>query len=120
VKFLTHVLESAGCGLLLDVTNLYTNAVNHGYDAAGFLAELPLERVTQLHFAGGHWADGELIDSHAHPAMEEVWSLMDRVFRAAPVKAITLERDENLPPFEEIVAELGRARGIGRTHNRWN
>src|SRR5439155_25020083 len=54
-QFLTELLERTDCGLLLDVTNLYTNAVNHGYDLQSMLEQLPLERVVQLHFAGGYW-----------------------------------------------------------------
>ena len=67
VEFVTAVLDRTGCGLLCDVTNLYTNAVNHGLDLGRVLDRWPWDRVVQLHFAGGHWHDGSLIDSHAHP-----------------------------------------------------
>ena len=118
-QFLTEVLERSDCGLLLDVTNLYTNAVNHGYDASSWLDEAPLERVVQLHFAGGEWNHGTLIDSHAAPTSPEVWQLLDEVVARAPVKGIILERDENLPPFAELLQEVRRAREIGRRHRRW-
>ena len=65
-EFVTAVLDRTGCGLLCDVTNLYTNAVNHGLDLDGVLDRWPWDRVVQLHFAGGHWHDGSLIDSHGH------------------------------------------------------
>ncbi len=64
-QFLNEVLQQTDCGLLLDVTNLHTNAVNHGYDPSIFLEQLPLERIVQLHFAGGHWHEGVLVDSHS-------------------------------------------------------
>ena len=118
-KFLARLLERAGCGLLLDVTNLHTNAVNHGYDPLDVLDALPLDRVVQLHFAGGEWHGGRLVDSHARPAPPEVWSLLETVVARAPVKGIILERDEDLPPFGELLDEVDRARAIMKAHGRW-
>jgi uncharacterized protein (UPF0276 family) len=119
-EFLREVLERTDCGLLLDVTNLHINSVNHDYDWRQFLRRLPLERVVQLHFVGGHWHDGALVDSHSHPTPEEVWEVLDEALRLAPVKGAILERDENLPHFTELLRELERARAIGRTHGRWD
>ncbi|MBD2743119.1 DUF692 domain-containing protein [Coleofasciculus sp. FACHB-1120] len=119
-QFLAEVVERSDCGLLLDVTNLYINAVNHNYDIYAFLAQLPLERVVQLHFVGGHWHNGVLIDSHSHSTHPEVWTLMEEVVARIPVKGIVLERDENLPPFAELSAELEGARKIGRRHGKWD
>jgi uncharacterized protein len=118
-EFLSQVLERTGCGLLLDVTNLHANAVNHGLDPGVILNELPWERVVQLHFVGGVWEDGLLVDSHSQPTPAEVWALMETVVARAPVKGAILERDENLPPFAELCGELERAREIGRRHGRW-
>ena len=117
--FLAEVLEQTDSGLLLDVTNLYTNAVNHGYDPGEFLNRLPLERVTQLHFAGGHWRNDMLVDSHAHATPPEVWAWMEEILARAPVKAAVLERDENLPPIEELLDELRHARELGQLQGRW-
>ena len=119
-QFLTEVVERTGCGLLLDVTNLYANAVNHGGDPADVLDELPMERVMQLHFVGGRWQDGLFVDSHSQPTPPEVWALMDDVLARAPVKGVLLERDENLPPFSELAAELEQARRLGRQRGRWD
>jgi uncharacterized protein len=118
-EFLTELADRTGCGLLLDVTNLYTNGINHGFDPIGLLDRLPLDRVVQLHFAGGEWRGGRLIDSHARPAPPEVWALLEEVVARAPVKGIILERDEDLPPFGELLDELDRARAIGKAHGRW-
>ena len=118
-EFIAEVLERTDCGLLLDVTNLYTNAVNHGYDPGDFLKRLPLERVVQLHFAGGHWRENVLVDSHAHPTPPEVWTWMEEVIARASVKAAVLERDESFPPFHSLLDELGQAREMGRRHGRW-
>ena len=119
-QFLTELVERTDCGLLLDVTNLYINSINHNYDALEFLDALPLERVVQLHFVGGEWHDGTLIDSHSQPTPEAIWELMAIVLAKAPVKGILLERDENLPPFAELAGEMARAREIGRKAGRWD
>lgn len=118
-EFVTAILEKSGCGLLLDVTNLYTNACNHGDDPIQFLEGLPLDRIVQLHFVGGHWFDGEWIDSHSQPTPPAVWDLLDQVLRRAPVKGVILERDENLPPFAELAGELQHARALGRQYQQW-
>ncbi|MEA5565465.1 DUF692 domain-containing protein [Anabaena sp. UHCC 0399] len=119
-QFLAEVVENADCGLLLDVTNLYINAVNHDYDVQAFLQDLPWERVVQLHFVGGHWHDGILIDSHSQSTPSQVWQLIDEVVARVAVKGIVLERDENLPAFAELTGELQQARQIGRRHGRWD
>ncbi|MEH2378532.1 MAG: DUF692 domain-containing protein [Nostoc sp.] len=118
-QFLGEVVERSDCGLLLDVTNLHTNAVNYGYDVHDFLQQLPCDRIVQLHFVGGHWHDGVLIDSHSQSTPVEVWQLMEEVVARVPVKGIILERDENLPPFAELTAELQKARDISRSYGRW-
>jgi uncharacterized protein len=119
VEFLNTILDQTGCGLLCDVTNLYTNAVNHGLNLDDILARWPWDHVVQLHFAGGHWHDQTLIDSHAHATPPEVFRVMDAAVAHAPVRGIILERDENLPPFAELLGELKQARSIMRRHGRW-
>jgi len=118
-EFLAEVLGRSGCGMLLDVANVYTNAVNHGGDALALLEALPLDRVVQLHFAGGHTRDGMLVDSHAHATPAEVWRLLEAAVEQAPVKGIILERDENLPALTELLPELDRARSIAARAGRW-
>ena len=116
--FLRAIVDRTGCGLLLDVTNLYTNHRNHGDDLDRFLDRLPGESVVQLHFAGGHEERGKLIDSHSHATPQEVWDLLERVVERFPVKGIILERDEDLPPFSEILKETDQARSVARRHGR--
>jgi uncharacterized protein len=117
--FLTEVLRRTGCGWLCDVTNLYTNAVNDGTDLDAHLDRWPWDRAMQMHVAGGHWRDGVLIDSHAHPAFPEVWRVVDEAVARSPVRGIILERDENLPPFGDLLDELAQARAILKRHGRW-
>jgi uncharacterized protein len=119
-EFLAEVVERTDCGLLLDITNLHINSVNHDYDIEDFLNSLPVERVVQLHFVGGHRHNGILIDSHSHPTPSEVWRIMDRVTSRMPIKGAVLERDENLPGFEELLKEMEQARDIGRKNRRWD
>lgn len=111
-EFLQAVVERTGCGLLLDVTNVYTNAVNHGFDAIDFLSRIPLDRVVQLHVAGGYWEDGELIDSHSRPTPPEVWQLVQWITERAPVCGVLIERDDDLPKLTELLDEVMQARQL--------
>lgn len=113
-EFLTRLVERTGCGLLLDVANLYYNALNRGHDPYAVLNDLPLHAVVQCHLAGGHHSHGEWIDSHAYGVPEPVWELFREIVQRAPVRAVIIERDENLPPFAELAAEAARARAILR------
>lgn len=114
-QFLTELVDRTGVGLLLDVTNLYTNSVNHRYDPIAFLEQLPCEKIVQLHFVGGHWQGDTLVDSHSRATPEEVWQLLGEVCARAPVRGTILERDDNLPAFDELAAEVARAREILRS-----
>jgi uncharacterized protein (UPF0276 family) len=118
-EFLSEVLEHSNCGLLLDVTNLHINAVNHGYNPYTFLDRMPLDHVMQLHFVGGHWYSGMLVDSHSQSTPPQVWALMEAVVSRVSVRGIVLERDENWPPFQDLLRELEQARSIGKRHKRW-
>jgi uncharacterized protein (UPF0276 family) len=114
--FLAALVERTGCGLLLDLANLHINAVNHHFDPFTFLGHLPLDRVVQLHFAGGHQEGELLVDSHSAPAPPEVWALLDHILAHAPVKGVVLERDEQLPPFDRLLEEISRVRQVWGRH----
>ena len=118
-KFLGELLDRTGCGLLLDVTNLFINSQNHGYDPVEFLKTIPAERIIQLHFVGGMMKDGKWIDNHSQNTQDDIFQLIDSVLQYAPVKGVILERDANFPPFTTITDELERARDLGRKHERW-
>src|SRR5262249_47497907 len=117
-EFLRAVLEDSDTGLLLDLTNLYVNSVNLGTDAREFLDSAPLERVVEIHVAGVRAAEvsrgalADVADSHDAPVPEPVWALVERVVAIAPVRALVLERDGRLGEFDEIDADLRRARAI--------
>lgn len=116
-EFLTKLLNETDCGLLLDVTNLYINSVNHKYDWRKFLDKLPLERIVQLHFVGGHKHKDYLIDSHSQKTQNEIWEVFREVCQRCEIKGAILERDENFPPFTEILEELQMARSLSEKTN---
>jgi uncharacterized protein (UPF0276 family) len=112
-EFVRAVVEAAGTGLLLDLENVHANTVNHGGDPFAYLAALPLDRVVEVHLAGGVWHHGEYADSHTRPVPEESWALLEWLVPRAPnLAAVIVERDDDLPPFAELLAEVRRAQGV--------
>lgn len=112
VEFLSKILNQADCGMLLDLNNLYINSVNFQYDPYEFLNKLPLERVIEIHLAGGSYKEGMLIDTHANPIKQAVWDLFAYACKKTPFKAAIIERDSNLPIFEDLLEEVRLARHI--------
>jgi uncharacterized protein (UPF0276 family) len=109
-EFLGRLAERTGCGLLLDVNNVYVSAFNHGFDAADYIARLPHERIVQIHLAGPTDCGAYLIDSHDHPVPEPVWRLYALAQRLTGGVATLLEWDGKIPPYPELLAELDKAR----------
>jgi uncharacterized protein (UPF0276 family) len=113
VEFIARTLEASGAGLLLDVNNVYVNSRNHGFDPVDFLAQLPLERVVQLHLAGhstSKW--GILIDTHGSPVLPEVEELLGFVIDRTGPRPVLLERDNDVPPLADLMSEVARLRGV--------
>ncbi|MEQ1513587.1 MAG: DUF692 domain-containing protein [Lysobacteraceae bacterium] len=111
IDFINAVLTEADCMMLLDVNNIIVNATNHRYDPSGFLAALPGERVAYLHVAG-HYDEAEdlKIDTHGSAVNAQVWALLEEAYRLFGPRPTLLERDFNLPPFEDLLDELGQVR----------
>ena len=111
VDFVNAVLAEADCDLLLDVDNVYVNAINHGYDAREFLARMPPARIASYHIAG-HYdeADDLKVDTHGAPVKDAVWSLLEETYRLHGVRPTLLERDFNFPPLPVLLAEVERIR----------
>lgn len=108
--FLAELARRTGCGLLLDVNNVHVNAVNHGFDARRFLDALPVGCVRQVHLAG-HTDNGtHLVDTHDAPVCEAVWRLYEHAVRRFGAVPAMIERDDRIPPLEELLAELDIAR----------
>lgn len=107
-EFLNALTAETGCGLLLDLHNLYANARNHGFDGNAFLGQLDLSRVVEIHMAGGNEMDGIYTDSHYGPCPEEVWAMLRAVAPRAPnLRAITFEFDDDY--YDELGAAGVRA-----------
>lgn len=112
-EFLLAILAEAGCDLLLDVNNVYVNSVNHRYDPRAFIDRIPAERVAYLHVAGHYNEAPDLIvDTHGADVVDPVWQLLDYTYGRVGVKPTLLERDFNIPPLPQLLAELGRVRAV--------
>lgn len=115
-EFLNELTARTGCSLLLDLHNVHTNAVNHGFDPIAFLTSLDLSRVLEIHVAGGTAMMGFHTDSHTGPAPEAVWELLRFVVPRAPaLRGVTFEFHESSWPLlrnEGVVTQLDLARAI--------
>ncbi|RMG99654.1 MAG: DUF692 domain-containing protein [Deltaproteobacteria bacterium] len=110
-EFIAEVCGRADCGLLLDVNNCWVNAKNHGTDVMDFLSKVPLDRVIQIHVAGHERYDDDLyVDTHGARAEPRVHELLAWVVERTGPVPVLLERDNNLPPLEELVDELAGIR----------
>jgi uncharacterized protein (UPF0276 family) len=111
-EFLKAVVERADCLILLDVNNIYVSSFNHGFDPIDYLDGVPRERVQQFHLAGHRNLDTHIIDTHDEPIIDPVWELYEAaVKRFGPVSTM-IERDDNIPPLEELMTELDQARRL--------
>lgn len=116
-EFLKDVLKRTGCGWLLDVTNVYANARNFGFNAFDFISDvIPHAERVQMHLAGGYLdeATGMYIDSHSHAVPDEVWELYRFALwqGVGRVDAVFIERDQDFPDAAGWRAEIRQARAI--------
>ncbi|MET1162388.1 MAG: DUF692 family multinuclear iron-containing protein, partial [Pseudoxanthomonas sp.] len=115
VDFVNAVLAEADCDLLLDVNNIYVNAINHGYDAHDFMARMPGARIASYHIAGHYDEAADLkVDTHGAAVKEEVWALLQAAYRTHGVHPTLLERDFNFPAMPVLLAEVERIRELQR------
>jgi uncharacterized protein (UPF0276 family) len=114
-QFVSAVLSESGSDLLLDVNNIYVNSINHGYDPIAFLDSLPLERARYIHVAG-HYdeADDLKVDTHGADVIDPVWDILAQAYQRTGVLPTLLERDFNLPPLAELLAEVEQVRRLQR------
>jgi hypothetical protein len=119
--FLEEVTERTGCGLLLDVNNVFVSATNHGTSALDYLAQFPLEKIGEIHLAGhAEQDDGEghvlLIDSHDGPVADPVWKLYEIVIgQCGPIPTL-VEWDNDVPDWPVLKSEAAAARAILNRH----
>jgi len=110
--FLAELARRSGCGLLLDLNNLYVNAVNFGFDAEACLAELPGAAIGEIHLAGHHVGEDCLIDTHDARVCAEVWALYAAACERFGPKPTLIEWDARLPELDVLLGEAETARGI--------
>jgi uncharacterized protein (UPF0276 family) len=111
-EFLARMCERTGCGLLLDLNNVYVSAANHGFDPFAWIDGIPAQRVRQIHLAGHSQGGSLLIDTHDQPVPDSVWSLYAHALtRCGPV-ATMIERDDAIPPLAGLLSELDVARRL--------
>jgi uncharacterized protein (UPF0276 family) len=113
IEFIGAILREADCDLLLDVNNVFVNAINHGYDARAFIEAMPGERIASYHVAG-HYdeADDLKIDTHGAAVKDDVWALLAHAYAVHGVRPTLLERDFNFPPLPALLAEVERIRAL--------
>ena len=111
-EFVAELSRRADCWLLLDVNNVFVSGINHDFDMRKFIGAIPPERVVQFHLAGHSEGETCLIDTHDQPVCEDVWKLYGKALERFGAVSTMIERDDNIPPLAELVAELDHARRI--------
>ena len=115
--FVRTIAQRTGCGLLLDVNNVFVSATNHGFSAMDYLSDFPLSHVGEIHLAGhAEQSDDEgeplLIDSHDAPVVDDVWELYEFVLSSVGAIPTLIEWDSNLPEWPILKAEATTAQAI--------
>lgn len=123
-EFVREVLLKADCELLLDVNNVYVNSINHGSDAYGFIDAMPKDRIRYLHVAGHEQVEKNLlIDTHGAAISDPVWQLLQYTYQVCGVKPTLLERDFNIPSWQQLQNELTNIKKMqqeGRDESKTN
>ncbi|MFJ4607031.1 MNIO family bufferin maturase [Pseudomonas atacamensis] len=122
-EFIAEVIRRSGCGLLLDVNNVYVSCINHQRDPLAYLDALPLHAVGEIHLAGfaedcDNLGDRLLIDDHGAPVDQAVWDLYRQVLRRIGPVATLIERDNQVPAFDVLLAEAQQAETLLRRAER--
>lgn len=113
-QWIRELLARTGCGLLLDVNNVYVNSRNHGFDPRDWLREIPGDAVGYGHLAGHDDRGTHLIDTHDQPVAEDVWDLFAFACAELGLGSVILERDDDIPPLCELLTEMRRAAALLR------
>lgn len=111
-EFISEMAQRADCLLLLDVNNVFVSSFNHGYDPVAVIDGVPVDRVVQFHMAGHTDKGTHRVDTHDQPVCDEVWKLYEHARRRFGDVSAMIERDDNFPPFSELLDELQQMRDI--------
>lgn len=112
--FINAVTEQADCGILLDVNNVYVNAVNHRFEAEEYLDAVNMDRVREIHLAGFEDRGTHLLDTHSAPVAPQVWELFKRVCHQKEPIPVLIEWDNQIPPLEQLLSEAMKAESINQ------
>ena len=110
--FLTAVAERADCRILLDVNNIFVSSFNHSFDPRTYVDAIPPERVWQIHLAGHTNHGTHIVDTHDHPVVDKVWDLYAYTIERLGAVSTMIERDDHIPPFDDVLAELRHAESL--------
>jgi uncharacterized protein len=111
-EFISEMARRTGCYLIFDVNNVFVSTFNHGWDPQAFIDGIPADRVIQFHLAGHEHNLTHIIDTHGADIVEDVWDLYAAAIRRFGPVSTMIERDDNIPPLADVVAELDEARAI--------
>lgn len=111
-EFISELTRRTGCWLLFDVNNVYVSAFNHEFDPRCFIDGIPAERVVQLHVAGHSNMGTHIIDTHDAEICDDVWQLYAYALKRFGPVSTMIERDDDIPPLDELLEELDVARNI--------
>ncbi|MDB5006443.1 MAG: hypothetical protein JWP45_836 [Mucilaginibacter sp.] len=111
-EFLTELVNKTGCGLLLDVNNVFVSGFNHNFDPEHYIRNIPHKAVVQMHIAGPTDCDTYLLDTHDQPVPTQVWKLYRLAQQLTGGVSTLLEWDANIPEYEELVAEVNKAKQV--------
>lgn len=111
-QFFNEVARRSGCEILLDINNIYVSARNHDFNPQDYLNGISKDKVKQFHLAGHSDYGDYVIDTHDHPVADPVWQLYEKALQRFGWISTMIERDDNIPPLAELLAEVETARNI--------
>jgi uncharacterized protein len=111
-EFLSLMAEATGCGLLLDINNVYVSSFNHNFDARAYVDAIPARSIAQIHLAGHQNLDTHIIDTHDDHVIDPVWDLYAYALAQKGARSTMIEWDDKIPPLATLIAELDKARAI--------
>jgi hypothetical protein len=115
-EFISELLSLTDCDLLLDINNIYVNAVNHGFSASEYLSKIPMQRVREIHLAGYEDRDSYLLDAHNNRVSPPVWELYEEVISDYPDIPTLIEWDNDIPSFTVLREEADAASALMQRH----
>jgi uncharacterized protein (UPF0276 family) len=113
-EFLNEVAKRSGCNILLDINNIYVSARNHNFSTQDYLNGISKDKVHQFHLAGHTDYGDYVIDTHDHPVADPVWALYKDALKRFGMISTMIERDDNIPPLNDLLAELDVAKRIAK------